>query len=221
MQITEIRVPIYLAGYGEPRTPGLHLTTILRAIAIKTHILKEDPADLGLDFQIATVDPYAVGLSGVLMRCIYGYAFEDWFKAHVIKRAFPNAILKPGELFYQGIIGSPDAVDETYDWFTIHEIKNTFKKSPSKPDEPYNASSDFSNHLLYLYQGACYLKMASEQYHVPIKSCRVIYHPGFIRGNYRGIDPEYRPHQVTFEKEEVEGIWETVSRHRYLVEEGK
>jgi hypothetical protein len=203
----EIQYPIDLYHYGPPRTPGLHLSQILRAMAIHTGTFK-DSVDLGE--VISTIDPSAVGMSGPLMRCINGYAWENWLFKNVLK----NATHQPGEFFLDGIIGTPDGIEEDLDWLTIHEAKWTFLSS----------NGPFSQRLQWLYQGACYLKMASTAYSTPLSQCRLIYHPCYVKGNYRGIDTEYRPVEVRMEQREVDGVWDVVSGHRNLVkepEEGK
>lgn len=210
MTFSEIQYPINLQHYGPPRTPGLHLSQILRAMAIHTGTFKNS-VDLGET--IANIDPLAVGLSGPCMRCINGYAWENWLFTNVLK----NAVHQPGEFVLDGIIGTPDGIEEDEDpsgWLTIHEAKWTFLSS----------NGPFSQRLSWLYQGACYLKMVSARYQVPVPACRIIYHPCYVRGNYRGIDTEYRPVEVRMEQREVDGVWEEVSKCRSLVEkweEGK
>lgn len=201
MTFTEIQYPIHLANYGPPRTPGLHLSHILRAMAIHTKVFKDSN---DLDELITNIDPYAVGKSGPLMRCIMGYAWEEWLTKHVLK----HARFHPGEFMLDGIIGTPDCLEENLDWLTLHEIKWTFKSS----------APPFSYHLMWLYQGACYMKMVSVSTRTPVKDMRLIYHPCYVKGNYRGIDTEYRPVEVHLEEREVDGVWEEVSRQRSLVD---
>lgn len=202
MYFQEIQYPIDLYHYGSPRTPGLHLSQILRAMAIHTGVFK-DTDDLNI--LIPNIDPLAVGKSGPLMRCIMGYSWENWLSAYVLK----DATFHPGEFILDGIIGTPDCLEESVEWLTLHEIKWTFKSS----------APPFSSHLMWLYQGACYLKMVSTHYHTPLSQCRLIYHPCYVKGNYRGIDTEYRPVEVRMEQREVDGVWDVVSGHRDLVKE--
>jgi hypothetical protein len=207
MTFNEIQVPIDIRSYGPPRTPGLHLSQILRAMGEQTGIFK-DYDDLN-DLTVTT-DPLLVGTSGPLMRCVMGYAWENWLSSNVLK----NANFHPGEFILDGIIGTPDCIEESVEWLTLHEIKWTFKSS----------AHVFSHHLMWLYQGACYLKMVSTHYQTPIDQCRLIYHPCYVKGNYRGIDTEYRPVEVRMTENEVNGVWEVVSGSRGLVEkweEGK
>lgn len=201
MTFQEIQYPIHLQSYGPPRTPGLHLSQILRAMSIHTGKFKNS-ADLGVEIQ--TLDPLAVGMSGPLMRCIMGYSWEDWLFTNVLKKARQH----PGEFFLDGIIMTPDGLEEDEDWLTIHEAKWTFLSS-NRP---------FSDRLSWLYQGACYMKGVSVAMGVPISQCRLIYHPCYVKGNYKGIDTEYRPVEVRLEEREVNGVWDEVSKCRNLVE---
>ena len=99
-------------------------------------------------------------------------------------------------------------LEEDEKWLTLHEIKWTFKSS----------APPFSSHMMWLYQGACYMKMVAATMGAPISQCRLIYHPCYVKGNYRGIDTEYRPVEVRLEEREVDGVWDEVSRCRNLVE---
>ncbi len=202
MNFRPVQYPIDLLNYGPPRTPGLHLSTILRAMAVHTGVFKDDP-ESDLDYLIPNLDPLSVGKSGPLMRCIMGFAWENWLSTYVLKQAR----FHPGEFLLDGIIGTPDCIEEDLDWLTLHEIKWTFKSS----------SPPFSKHLQWLYQGACYMKMVSTAYKTPVKDMRLVYHPCFVKGNYRGIDTEYSPVEVRLEEREVDGVWDVVSENRSLV----
>jgi len=169
-------------------------------MAIHTGAFKDS---VDLNTTINLLDPLLVGMSGPLMRCINGYAWENWLFKYVLK----DAIHQPGEFVFDGIIGTPDGIEETEEWLTVHETKWTFKSSVGP----------FSQRLQWLYQGACYLKMVAAHYQTPIAQCRLIYHPCYVKGNYRGIDTEYRPVEVRMEEREVEGVWAEVSKQRGLV----
>lgn len=187
--------------YGPPRTPGVHLSDILRSLGFKLGLLKEtDDDELNdLNYLSRHVLPTEVHQCGPLMRCVIGYMWEEWYFHHVLKRA----IFHPGEFTLDGIIGTPDGIEEDSRYLTLHETKATFKSS----------RHPMESHKLYLYQIACYLKMVALRFNVPISQCRAVLHPLFIKGNYRGIDPISNPTAIYFTQEEVDGIWAAVVEH--------
>lgn len=200
MTFDPIEYPIDLLNYGPPRTPGLHLSNILRAMAIHTNIFKDTD---DLDILIPNIDPLKVGKSGPLMRCVMGYAWENWVAANILKKAR----FHPGEFFLDGVIMTPDCLEEDEHWLTLHEIKWTFKSS----------APPFSKHELWLWQGACYMKAVAKTYGAKISECRLIYHPCYVKGNYQGINTEYSPVEVRLTEGEVDGVWKIVSENRGLV----
>ncbi len=201
MTITEIKYPIDLQNYGPPRTPGLHLSHIINAMGRHTGVFPEGDS---LDDIITGIDMSDVGMNGHLMRCVMGYAWENWLSENVLK----NARFHPGEFILDGIIMTPDCLEEDEKWVTLHEIKWTFKSS-LRP---------FDQNLMWLYQGVCYLNGVRTALGAKVEECRLIYHPCYVKGNYRGIDPQYRPVEVKVSEREVDGVWKVISEHRRLVE---
>jgi hypothetical protein len=194
-----ITVPIKLRhNTGPSRSSGIHLSGVLHAIAIRIGTLKAREEDL--DELIGRVDPEAVGNNGTLVRICIGYAWEDW-----IFRRLPNVIHQPGALMLDDVWGSPDGLEfsESGD-IILHEAKTTFKSSKSGITE------------LWKWQVCGYLKMLQVKWR---EECRtVVFHPLYIRGDNKGIDPQYLPTEITFEQAEIESVWDMVKRNKHLAQ---
>ena len=198
MTSRSIAVPLNLRhAIGPNRSSGYHVSGILHAIALRIGTLKAREEDL--DELIGRLDPSAVGQSGTLMRICIGYAWEDW-----IFRRLPNVVHQPGALMLDDIWGSPDGLEfKESGGIILHEGKATFKSSKSDLPE------------LWKWQVACYLKMLQAKWNE--SDCNtVVFHPLYIRGDYKGIDPQYLPVEVIFEQAEIESVWDMVKRNKHL-----
>lgn len=178
-----------------PRTPGIHLSGVLRPLAFSMGFLdkKWDTGET-VDELITRVPADEQGLDGSLMRMTLGCSIEDWI-ARQLAMMRPGFIHQPGEMVWDGIICTMDGVEYDEEGMLIHEIKGTFK-SAKKP---------VVEQKLWIWQGACYLRAASEHYRERITRC--MFHPFYIRGDYSGIDPLYLPQLVIFEWEEIVSMW--------------
>lgn len=200
MIATQVTYPINLRPATAPaRTPGIHLSGVLRRIAQSAKILDYDDGPT-LDEIITHTDPHLVGQSGILMRIILGYAWEDYIVRHI-----PGLIYHPGEFALDGVTGSPDGILLAQDGQTeVHEFKWTFASS----------KTPITDKQLYLWQAGCYLKMVSAAVFTPCN--RAVFHICHVRGNYKGIDPQYIATRVEFATAEIEGYWAMVQRNKHL-----
>ena len=189
---------------GASRTPGVHLSGILRPLAFSMGWLdKKWDTEETLDELIERTPVDEVGLNGNLMRLVLGMAVEEWIAKQLIALR-PGFIHQPGEYSLDGILGTPDGIEFDDEGILLHEIKGTHK-SAKKP---------ITEQKLYIWQVACYLKMVSEFFHERVTRC--MFHPFFIRGDYSGIDPLYLPQLVIFEWEEIESYWNVVVENKGL-----
>lgn len=205
----QVKQKLDIRGEGLPRTAGIHLSGILRRLAFTNGWLdKKWDTEETLEELIGRTPADEVGLNGNLMRLVLGMSVEEWIAKQLV--AFrPGFIHQPGEYSLDGILGTPDGIEFDDDGIMIHEIKGTHK-SAKKP---------ITEQRLYIWQGACYLRMVSEYFHE--KAVRCMFHPFFIRGDYSGIDPLYLPQLVIFEWEEILSMWNVVKEHRHLAEPEK
>lgn len=190
------------------RTPGVHLSGILRPLGFKLGYLdkKWDTGET-IDEIIARTPADELGLDGNLMRLVLGGSIEDWI-ARQLTLIRPGFIHQPGEYILDGIICTPDGVEcvevEGQGMMLLHEIKGTFKSSRKPVVEQ----------KMWIIQGACYLRVLSEFFHEQMTRC--VYHPFYIKGDYTGIDPQYLPTLVIFEWEEILSYWNVVVGHKHL-----
>ena len=191
--------PINLRSYGHARTPGLHLSTILRHLVIRTGIEKWGNDSLDEIIDLHTLNPSLL-LPGQLTRLILGYMWEEWCFRNVLK----NSLSHFGEFFLDDIIGTPDAINPG-ELLLVHECKATFKSS--KRGVPN----------VWVYQGAAYIMMVAKTMGYPLKDCRLVVHPFYVKGDYRGIDPQYIPQEIQMEPAEVIGIWNAILEEKEIM----
>lgn len=183
---------------GPKRSAGVHLSSVLREVGVRSGELGKQYADQNLEELIGKTGD--VGSNGSLMRLVIGFAWEDW-----IAKQIPEMVHQPGELELDGVFGSRDgeAFDEEGNR-VLHEIKSTHKSSK-------NSITSFT---MWMWQAMGYLKMMTEYYD---ELCnRAIFHVLFLRGDYSGIDPQYRSELVIFEREEIESLWNMVLVNKHL-----
>jgi hypothetical protein len=200
--------------HGPPRTSGIHLSSIIRHVALKTGVLaKEYGQGPSLNNIIRDTPPEEVAKNGSLMRIIVGYAWELWLKRE-LGRNNPRFIGDPGEVTRDGIIGSPDGLETIPEWIAqatkhgtiVHEIKATWK----------SAASPLHDQLMWMQQGMGYLWMLSEELGEPCRVC--VYHPIYLDGDYRANRlPIYTPTACEFEQKELEMNWQMILDHKYDV----
>ena len=203
--------------HGPPRTSGIHLSSIIRHVALKTGLLaKEYGEGPGLNEIIRDTPPDAVGRDGRLMKIIIGYAWESWLKRKLAERN-TRFIAEPGEVLRDGIIGTPDGLEIIYDtpqrFFglltgttIVHEIKATWKTSARPIEEE----------IMWLQQAMGYCWMLEGELGEP---CRVaVFHPIYLCGDYRANRlPIYSPITCEFEQKELEMNWQMILDHKYDV----
>lgn len=210
--------------HGPPRTSGIHLSSIIRHVALKTGLLaKEYGEGPGLNEIIRDTPPDAVGQDGRLMKIIVGYAWESWLKRKLAERN-TRFIAEPGETLRDGIIGTPDALETVPEWMVgitgagigdgllshlsviVHEIKATWKTSARPIEEE----------IMWLQQAMGYCWMLEGELGEP---CRVaVFHPIYLCGDYRSNRlPIYPPIACEFEQKELEMNWQMILDHKYDV----
>lgn len=193
---------IYLRSDSDPvRSPGVHLSGIIRSVALSTGALKSRDDEEDLDVMIANTQPENVGDNSRLMLVVLGMAWESWMAPRI-----PGMIHQPGELCLDGVYMSPDGIafDEKGKG-KLHEFKATWTTA-RKPIE---------DHAMWMWQAAGYLAALSEHFKEPWLN--VVFHPVFMRGDYTRTGPQwplYRPQEIEFEPEEIRSYWDMLLRNR-------
>src|SRR5271155_190749 len=185
-----------------PRSSGIHLSSIIRHIALKTgELAKEYGVGPGLTEMIATLNPQQAASCGPIVKASIGLAWEHWLAARV-----QGLNHQPGELIWDGIIGSPDGIGE--EWmgdqpnelrFIIHEFKATWKSS----------AYPVTDQWMWMAQCMGYCYMLGKEMEEPVNTC--VLHPVYMCGDYRSNrDPIYKPTIIEFDQQELEMNWQLI-----------
>lgn len=204
MRITPFHTPIDFRGATDhARGKGHHLSGILRVAALATGALDKKYAapDEDLSALALRIPATEVQTNGRLMRAILGFAWEDYIAKQLKKIGVEH---QPGEMCHQGIYMNPDGVGCDDIGYLLHEIKFTFKSSKRL----------IQDETMWIWQCCGYLKAMEELYG---EFCnRAVIHPMHVKGDYKGIDPVYRPVMLEFTKDEIDGVWSMVEEYRDL-----
>lgn len=200
-----MEVPSLLNPPGPPRSPGLHLSTVIRVIAVENKALDSkwvdnlDLVDTAAEGWWESLDPASQVRMGI------GMAWEDWY----VRTQLPEVVHQPGELHLQGVYMTPDGesletiVRETSSelGLVLHEVKTTSKSI---------RNFDLKAQFLWLAQMKAYCKAMG--------TCRAVLHVLFLYGDYsRPFTQIPVRYHVTFTQLEIDDNWEMVQsyiRHR-------
>jgi hypothetical protein len=162
-----------------PRTPGIHVSGIIRQLAVQHGLLKGELEQETMDLIRLT-------------RFVCGYAWEDW-----IAKRIPNLIHQPGECELDGVWMSPDGLVVDESGITLHEMKFTTTSS-ARP---------IQDRTMWLWQCMSYLAGLSKKFGERVTVA--VIHPLYVNGDYRERRyPIYQPVRLEFEWAEIEANWE-------------
>lgn len=176
-----------------PRSPGLHVSSLIKSIALKSGLLKSLPAQNGRFKSGQILDETDFPLVMAM-----GMAWEDW-----ISLQYPEMVYHPGELELDGVAGSPDGITlfPALPQYTglgegiIEEFKLTYKSARKDISDPAN--------WMWLCQVKAYCKM------LPSLCARI--HVLYVNGDYSydrpGMPCMYRIYCVQFTQQEVDSNW--------------
>lgn len=177
------------------RSPGIHLSGVLRYIGINQKIIKGvDPVtgkwigDSGADLNEEDMP----------LRMVLGMAWEEYAAT-----LYPEMNWQPGELCKDSITGSPDGVTlieiDGEEVPVIEEFKLTWK----------SARQGILKQTMWLWQGAGYCIMYGTNW------CR--FNILYVNGEYEKFGmggPVYRRYLVYYSDRELAGIWAMVLHNR-------
>jgi hypothetical protein len=202
MKTTLKEVTLVLPSPSIPRSPGTHVSGIIRAIAMQTGILKAEGVDEPsmADLRVIT-DPVAI------IRICIGLAWEEYYLGTFLKGVVKK---HPGETCLDGVYMSPDGISR--EWIEtpnkpypgvmitrVHEVKATYKS--------INTVGDLSKEWLWLTQVKAYCK--------GLKTTHAKLHVLFICGDYKmPIRPMVKEWALEFTKQEVDSNWEMLREYR-------
>lgn len=175
------------------RTPGIHLSRVIRAIATDSKILDPKWAeDVSLEEIPAESDAWWEALpEDARLRMSMGLAWEQWYIPRL--RGVDD---HPGEMVLQNIYGTVDGLSMDAIWYNglhVHEVKLTYKS--------INTVKDLENEWMWIAQAKGYAKMVG---------CRVvIFHVLFVCGDYSyPISPVRIVWRIEFSEAEIDASWD-------------
>lgn len=195
---------------GAPRSEGVHVSSVIRNIAIENKILKAEWVD---DLSLIEVDQ--ASWWGKLnpanqIRMAMGLAWEQWYIPQL-----QDVADHPGEMEVDGIYmthdgESLDTIVSTHKsnlWIpAIHEVKLTYKSMKKV--------GDLSSQWMWLAQTKAYCKG---------RDTRIAYvHVNFVCGDYSyPITPQLKCWRVEYTQAEIDDNWELITsyvQHRQRME---
>ena len=174
------------------RTPGKHLSSVLRYIATTAGILKGVDPKTGKWKGDTTLDEDEMPL-----RMALGMAWEDWAVG-----LYPEMVWQPGEIERDNVYGTPDglsAITLGNLEICIDEFKCTWKSSHQRP---------ILGEWMWMNQGMGYCAMSQ----MDIRYVR--YHVMYVCGNYRPPAPSYMRYLVEYSQQEIDRTWALVMRNK-------
>lgn len=172
------------------RSAGVHLTDILRYIAIQTNQLTDADRD-----------------DEMPLRVFLGMAWEQ-----MAARLYPEMIWQPMELERDGIAGSMDGLSLLEPSGELEQVVEEFKytaKSMRVPGGKADQHKDIRTEVLWMWQVMGYLAM------LPGEPTLARLHVCWSRGAYvYPLRESYIRYLIRFERAEIENTWRMVLNHK-------
>lgn len=164
------------------RTPGVHVSGVLKHIGVKLGKLTgEDERDL-MPMCIAT-----------------GIAMEQF-----IVSLYPDVIWQPGEVFRDGIVGSPDGKELSHSVLGVpvmHEYKATYKSIRTR--------QNILDEWLWMHQIMSYCNMDDDRPEL------AMLHVWWVCGDYTyPLKPQYWRYLIQFSKDDLQSNWAMMQRYK-------
>ena len=198
MIVTELPVDLKLPPPVVPRSPGLHVSGIIRCMATEMGILKPEWAE-----ELSLVDVREIKDPIAVLRICVGLAWEEWYIPQM-----KEILDHPGEMLLDGVYMSPDGesissvmiTPESEEWvMMVHEVKATWKST--------RTVGDLTQQFMWLAQMKAYCKAKSTRF--------AMLHVLFLCGDYSyPISPQLRKYLVEFTQQEVDINWAMLLNYR-------
>lgn len=200
MKISSEIVNLVIPPSRLPRSEGIHVSSIIRAIATETGILKAEWAE-----EVSLVDAREITDPVAVLRICIGLAWEEWYIPQFLGQL--GVLDHPGEMECAGVYLTHDG--ESLDVIItekgkrhehiIHECKATYKS--------VNTVGDMSGQWMWLAQCKAYCKAAGTRF------CKL--HVLFLCGDYTyPITPKLMVWSIEFSQEEVEENWDLLMEYK-------
>lgn len=194
-----------------PRTSGVHLSAIVRRMALDSGNLDKKYGLTSLSSIIDSTPLDQSGASSTITRLAIGMAVESWLIPHVQVWA-PTLVHQPGEFTRDDIRVTPDGLDfhpETGRPI-LHEFKVTWQSMNKRKIE---------SQFMYLCQIVGYAAALAPDFGY----CQEAYlHVLYVNGDYNRNDPnggpKYCVYRIELTEDEIERTWAEIVKMRDLVE---
>lgn len=194
MRITATENPEIDIRYdSSPRSSGTHLSQILKHIAVKIGVFRDDD-DAEEKVSWFGVNGFTLA---AIMRIALGLAWEDWLSKQLAE-LLPGFMYHFGEVERDGIIGTPDGFDT--DTMTVHEFKVTWRGSRKG------------------VEGCWYWLAQVKAYCHMLGVCKAVLWVYYVNGDYTWSGPRFVRYDLEFTKEELEGNWRMILGDKNAVE---
>lgn len=198
MNTEELEPPLFIPN-SHDRSPGLHVSSIIRCIAMEEGLLTAETKE---DFSLADVRNITDPLS--MLRINIGLAWEAHYIPNVLGPEL-GVLDHPGEMQIEGVYMTHDGesvssiVRDGREGLeqVIHEVKATYKSCRG----PMNGGKfDIRNQWMWLSQTKAYCKA--------LKAVVAELHVLFIAGDYTyPIRPQLKRYRISYTAEEIESNW--------------
>jgi hypothetical protein len=188
---------------SEGRSPGIHVSSIIRNIAMENGILQVNEVD-----ELSLIEAHSITDPVALARIGLGIGWERYYIPEVLTR-YHNVDDHPPEAFLDGIYMSKDGESvsviitvEGPRWAkVIHEVKCTYKS--------INTVGDLTRQWMWLAQIKAYCKAANTRF--------AVLHVMFVCGDYTyPIKPVPLAWQIEFTDQEIESNWDLLREYKDL-----
>lgn len=191
---------------NHPRSPGVHLSGVLRYIAIQSGILVGVDPTTGKwtgDQTRTSAGIQDVDDEIMPLRMAMGMAWEEW-----VVGLYPDMLWQPGEFHRDKVYGTPDGlIVNQSGQVDVEEVKLTWKS-----EHTYGKGTDFLRNWMWTRQVMGYMAMLQAEGYEVSRLGR--FHIGWANGDYRPPSPKYIRYLVEFEQKEIDRTWEMVLKNR-------
>lgn len=191
-----------------PRSEGVHVSSIIRNIAVETGILKGQQLIEDLSLIDASQESWWASLDPPSrIRISIGLAWEEWYIPQL-----PHVVDHPGEMFVDGVYMTHDGesldviVGDSQHLLILHEIKATYKSTKTV--------GLLESQWMWVSQCRAYCK--------GMGATTAYLHVLFLCGDYKyPITPQLIIYKVEFTQEEIDENWDILTgymQHKQLME---
>lgn len=202
MIVTAIDIQLTLPPPKTPRSEGVHLSSIIRCIAIENGILSKTAAE-----ELSLVDAREITDPVAVLRISIGLAWEQYYIPEILAQT-QGVVDHPGEMYVDGIYMTHDgeavSVIITADHGTLwgmacHEVKATYKST--------RTVGTLETQWLWLAQMKGYCKGLGTRF--------AFMHCLFLCGDYTyPIRPLLRCWQIEFTQDEIDANWSLMTDYK-------